>query len=181
MRNICVFCGSGNGKNPKFLEAAQAFGESLAHRKLGLIYGGSGRGLMGQVARASLAKGGKVVGVVPTFLKDKEPPMAGLTDLIEVSSMHQRKAKMADLSDSFVALPGGFGTMDELFEILTWRQLGLHSKPIGLLNVDGFFDPLIEFMMTQVSEGLVQAEHFRMIQTNSDIVQLLTELERTNP
>src|SRR5262245_12742237 len=142
MRRVCVFCGSSAGNRPEYADAARHLGAALARRGLGLVYGGGHVGLMGVVADAVLRAGGEVIGVIPQALVERELAQAGLTRLEVVDTMHQRKARMADLADAFVALPGGFGTCDELFEILTWSQLGLHARPVGLLNVAGFFDPL---------------------------------------
>jgi len=143
MHRICVFCGSKHGLRPAYAEAARRMGQALARRRLELVYGGGHIGLMGVVADAAMAAGGHVIGVIPQALVDKELAHRGLPDLQVVASMHERKARMAELSDAFVALPGGFGTLEELCEMLTWSQLGFHQKPCGLLNVDGFFDPLL--------------------------------------
>jgi len=143
MHRICVFCGSKHGLRPAYAEAARRMGQALARRRLELVYGGGHIGLMGVVAAAAMAAGGHVIGVLPQALVDKELAHRGLPDLQVVASMHERKARMAELSDAFVALPGGFGTLEELCEMLTWSQLGFHQKPCGLLNVDGFFDPLL--------------------------------------
>ncbi len=141
MRRVCVFCGSQTGDHPIYADAARQMGKLLAQRHLGLVYGGGNVGLMGVLADAALQAGGEVIGVIPGGLAERELAHAGLTELHVVPSMHARKVLMAEKADVFVALPGGYGTADELFEILTWRQLGLHAKPIGLLNVAGFFDP----------------------------------------
>jgi len=143
MHRICVFCGSKHGLRPAYAEAARRMGQALARRRLELVYGGGHIGLMGVVADAAMAAGGHVIGVIPQALVDKELAHRGLPDLQVVASMHERKARMAELSDAFVALPGGFGTLEELCEMLTWSQLGFHQKPCGLLIVDGFFDPLL--------------------------------------
>ena len=148
---VCVFCGSSPGRSPEYAAAARRLGSLLARRGVGLVYGGGNVGLMGIVADAVLAEGGEVVGVIPRALVDRELAHRGLTDLRVVGSMHERKALMAALSDAFVALPGGFGTLDELVEIITWRQLELHAKPIGLLDAAGFWDPfagLVEHLRT---------------------------------
>ena len=138
MKRICVFCGSSPAVDPLYTAAAEDLGRSLVSRDLGLVYGGSDRGLMGAIANSVLAAGGAVLGVIPRGLRSREIAHEGLTELFVVESMHERKQKMVDLSDAFVAMPGGFGTIDELAEVLTWRQLGLHAKPIGLLDVNGF-------------------------------------------
>ena len=155
MRYVCVFCGSSAGTRPAYIKAARALGTTLAARNLGLVYGGSKVGLMGAVADATLAAGGEAIGVIPEFLEAKEIAHTGLTHLHVVRSMHERKALMADLSDAFVALPGGYGTLEELLEILTWGQLGLHSKPIALLNIKGYYDPLLALFDHAVREGFL--------------------------
>jgi uncharacterized protein (TIGR00730 family) len=176
MRRICVFCGSKVGDRPVYAEAALRLGELLARRGLGLVYGAGNIGLMGVLADAALSRGGEVIGVIPRSLVDRELAHQGLTELYIVETMHQRKALMADLSDGFIALPGGFGTCDELFEILTWGQLGLHSKPVGLLNVDGFFDPLLAWLDHTVEEGFVKPIHRSALLTESDSARLLDRL-----
>jgi uncharacterized protein (TIGR00730 family) len=155
VRTVCVFCGSRPGARPEFLAAAEALGAELARRKLTLIYGGASVGLMGAVADAVLAGGGRAVGVLPVALQQRELGHPGLHELHLVNSMHERKALMAQRADAFVALPGGFGTFDELFEILTWGQLGLHNKPIGLLDVGGYFQPLLAMVRRGVEDGFI--------------------------
>jgi uncharacterized protein (TIGR00730 family) len=155
VRSVCVFCGSRPGARPEYLEAARSLGTQLARRGLTLVYGGANIGLMGAVADAVLAEGGRVVGVLPAVLKDKEIAHAGLTELHLVDSMHTRKAMMAERADAFIAMPGGVGTFEELFEITTWAQLGLHQKPVGLLNVADFYEPLLALMRRAVDEGFV--------------------------
>ncbi|MFO0679858.1 MAG: TIGR00730 family Rossman fold protein [Polyangiaceae bacterium] len=152
-RFVCVYCGSRDGARPSFLRSARAMGEALARRGLGLVYGGSRIGLMGAVADGALAAGGEVVGYLPEWLVDKEVAHGALTELHVVPSMHLRKAAMESRADAFVALPGGFGTYDELFEILTWGQVGLHAKPVGALDVDGYFGPLRALLRHTVDEG----------------------------
>ncbi|HEX8272573.1 MAG TPA: TIGR00730 family Rossman fold protein [Longimicrobiaceae bacterium] len=159
LRRMCVFCGSSPGVRPGYAAAARAMGGLLAERGIGLVYGGGRVGLMGMVADAALAAGGEVVGVIPEALVAREVGHAGLTELRVVGTMHQRKALMADLSDAFVALPGGFGTWEEYFEVLTWAQLGIHPKPCGLLNVEGYYDPFLAMMDRSVDEGFVKPEH----------------------
>ena len=176
MRRVCVFCGSQLGSKPAYLEAARRMGESLARRKLGLVYGGASVGLMGAVADAALAAGGEVIGVLPGPLQKKELAHAGLTRLHLVGSMHERKAKMASLADAFVALPGGLGTLEELAEVLTWAQLGLHRKPCALLDVDGYFAPLLTFLDRAVAERFVAPAHRAMILVDRDPKQLLDAL-----
>jgi uncharacterized protein (TIGR00730 family) len=152
---VCVFCGSRKGNRPEYLEGARALGGELARRGLTLVYGGANSGLMGAVADAALAEGGRVVGVLPEMMQLKERAHPGLTELHMVDSMHTRKALMAQRSDAFIALPGGVGTFEELLEITTWAQLGLHHKPIGLLNVADFYGPLLELMRRSVQEGFI--------------------------
>ncbi len=157
--NVCVFCGSSMGINPLYREAIRSFGKALVELNCTLVYGGGNIGLMGILADEVLAGGGRVIGVIPDFLMKKEVGHKGLTQLEIVNSMHERKKRMADLSDAFVALPGGWGTLDELAEILTWRQLKLIDKPIGLLNINSFFTPLTDQMNRMVEEGFLQKEH----------------------
>lgn len=159
MKSVCVFCGSNPGGDPLFLETAKALGAFLAREGLTVVYGGASVGLMGATANACLAAGGKVVGVLPDFLKKKELAHTGLTQLHVVPSMHERKALMAELSDGFVAMPGGMGTLEEFCEIVTWAQLGLHAKPCGLLNVAGFYDPLLALVRTMVENRFVRDAH----------------------
>ncbi|MDH3693493.1 MAG: TIGR00730 family Rossman fold protein [Gammaproteobacteria bacterium] len=163
MKRICVFCGSKEGKQPEYVEAARALGAEVAARGLGVVYGGAHVGLMGAVADGALERGGEVIGVIPTFLLEKELAHDGLTELREVSSMHERKAMMVNLSDGFISLPGGLGTFDETMEILTWAQLRIHEKPCGLLNVDGYYDRLIEFLDHASEQEFVSPAHRQMI------------------
>jgi len=158
-RRICVFCGSSRGDDPAFALAARAVGQAIAARGDQLVYGGGGIGLMGIVADTVLDAGGVVIGVIPAPLATREVAHASLTELIVVETMHERKAKMAELADAFLALPGGFGTFDELFEILTWAQLGIHRQPIGLLNVAGYFDPLLSLVEQAIERGFVAPSH----------------------
>ena len=159
MPRICVFSGSSDGRRPAYREAAAELGRTLVARGFDLVYGGAHVGLMGAVADATLAAGGEVIGVIPEALVTRELAHTGLTDIRVVSSMHERKALMADLSDGFIALPGGWGTFEELFEVLTWGQLGLHAKPCGLLNVEGYFDPLLVFLQHAFDEQFVRREY----------------------
>lgn len=163
MTRICVFCGSNPGRDPAYRAAAVALGEVLAARGIGLVYGGASVGLMAVVADTVLARGGEAVGVIPQMLVDKEIAHSGLTALHVVESMHARKAKMADLADGFVALPGGAGTLEELFEIWTWAQLGTHAKPVGVLDVNGFWSKLEAFLDHVVAEGFLRAGHRGML------------------
>src|SRR5262245_57540668 len=159
LRAVCVFCGSSMGTRPEYAAAARSLGAALAAKRLDLVYGAGNIGLMGVLADAALAGGGRVVGVIPRALVARELAHQGLSELHVVETMHQRKALMADKSDAFVALPGGYGTLDELFEILTWCQLGIHAKPIGLLNVDGFFEPLLGWIRHAAAEGFIRPQH----------------------
>ncbi|TXH27476.1 MAG: TIGR00730 family Rossman fold protein [Cyclobacteriaceae bacterium] len=158
--NICVFCGSGMGRNPIYADAARTLGRLMAQHQSTLIYGGGNIGLMGTVADAVMDGGGKVIGVIPDFLMQKEVGHKGLTQLEVVGSMHERKRRMADLADAFVALPGGWGTLDELAEILTWRQLGLVKAPVAILNTNHYFDTLLKQMEVMVTEGFLSAQNF---------------------
>ncbi|WP_409471688.1 TIGR00730 family Rossman fold protein [Streptomyces sp. HC307] len=159
MLHITVFCGASPGHHPVHLEAATAFGRLLVEADLGLVYGGASTGLMGALADAVLSNGGRAIGVMPHDLVRHEVAHAGLTQLHVVDSMHERKARMADLGDAFVALPGGFGTAEELFEILTWAQLGLHDKPCALLDTNGFYSPLLAFLRHAVNEGFIHQRY----------------------
>jgi hypothetical protein len=178
MQRLCVFCGSSSGGRVEYRAAAVRLGELLAARGIGLVFGGGHVGLMGVLADAVLRGGGEAVGVIPQALVDKELAHGGLTRLHVVGTMHQRKALMADLADGFAALPGGYGTADEFFEILTWAQLGLHGKPIGLLNVAGFFDPLLAWVERAVGEGFLRGEHRRLLVVAGDAEALLEKLLR---
>jgi uncharacterized protein (TIGR00730 family) len=155
MNYLCVFCGSNSGNKPAYELAAQAMGREIASRNLGLVYGGGRVGLMGKVADAVLAAGGEVIGVIPEFLATKEIAHSGLTELQIVSSMHERKALMANLADGFIALPGGYGTLEEFCEVLTWAQLGLHQKPLALLNIAGYYNSLLAFFDCALTEGFL--------------------------
>lgn len=181
MKRICVFCGSNPGKDPAYVEAARAFGGLLAERGIELVFGGGRVGLMGAVADAVLLGGGSVIGVIPQALAQKEIAHEDLTQLYVVDSMHERKATMAKLSDAFVALPGGFGTLEEFCEVLTWAQLGLHSKPCGLLEVSDFWKPLTQFFDRCVASGFVGAEERGLVLIESDPATLLVRLARFQP
>lgn len=176
LSSVCVFCGSSPGIHEGYTHAAQAMGAAIASRGLELVYGGGAVGLMGVVADAALAAGGKVTGVIPEALMAREIGHTGLTDLRVVGSMHERKAMMASLSDVFVAMPGGFGTFEEFFEVVTWSQLGLHAKPAGLLNVEGFYDPLITFLDRATEAGFIKPPHRTMVLDDEDPVRLLQRL-----
>lgn len=181
MTSVCVFCGSASGADPAYAAAARETGIELARRGLTLVYGGGRVGLMGEVATATMAAGGTVVGVIPHALSAKEIAFAGATELIVVESMHVRKALMAERADAFVALPGGFGTCDELFEILTWAQLRIHQKPVGLLNVAGFFTPLIAWLDHVVAAGLLKPKHRGLLIVSESIRDLLDRLAAFTP
>ena len=176
MRRVCVFCGSARGARPEYQEAAQAVGTLLAERGLGLVYGGGNVGLMGAVADAALAAGGEVTGVIPESLVGWEVAHTRLTELRVVGSMHERKALMADLSDAFLALPGGFGTFEEFCEVLTWSQLGIHAKPCGLLNVAGYYGPLLGLFDHAVREGFLRPQHRALVLEGADPACLLDAL-----
>lgn len=163
MKALCVYCGSNPGVRDVYAGAAEALGRTLAERGIGLVYGGAAKGLMGRLADAVLAAGGEAQGVIPHALMRKEIAHSGLTRLHVVNTMHERKAMMAELSDGFVALPGGFGTLEETIEIVTWGQLRFHAKPCGLLNVDGFFDHLLAYLDHAEAEGFLKPEHRRML------------------
>jgi uncharacterized protein (TIGR00730 family) len=181
LRRVCVFTGSSPGRRPSYRDAAADLGRVLAARGLGVVYGGARVGLMGVLADATLAAGGQVIGIIPDALVAKEVAHAGLSDLRVVESMHERKALMVELSDAFVALPGGFGTLDELFEMLTWAQLGLHGKPCGLLDVEGYFDHLLAFLEHCVGEGFVRREHAALVSVASSPAALLDKLAGPRP
>ncbi|HXB09519.1 MAG TPA: TIGR00730 family Rossman fold protein [Puia sp.] len=176
MKRITVFCGSSSGTDTVYEARAYETGALLARLGIGLVYGGARVGLMGAVADGALANGGEVIGVLPRFLSGKEIGHAGLTDLILVDTMHERKTKMHELSDGVIALPGGFGTMEELFEMLTWGQLGLHRKPVGILNVSGFYDELIDLLQTMVDKGFLKAENQQMLLFADTIEGLLVQM-----
>jgi uncharacterized protein (TIGR00730 family) len=180
---VCVFCGSSPGRDPAFGEAARATGRAIAAAGLGLVYGGGNVGLMGEVARAALEGGAEVIGVIPDALVAREIGAGELevTRLEVVGSMHERKALMNDLSDAFVALPGGLGTLEELFEVLTWAQLGLHAKPVGLLQVNGFFDPLLALIDHATAQGFVPGPRRRLMIVEHDPDVLLEALARHRP
>ncbi|MGL4618557.1 TIGR00730 family Rossman fold protein [Chroococcidiopsis sp.] len=181
MESICIFCGSSTGNRSIYQEAAQAMGEAIARRGLSLVYGGGNVGLMGMVADAALAAGGEVIGVIPKFLVDKEIAHNGLTQLHVVDSMHDRKALMTELADAFIALPGGYGTLEEFCEILTWAQLGLHQKPQGLLNVEGYYDPLLQLFDRAVTEDFLKSELRSLVLESSSSEYLLDLLANYQP
>ena len=181
MKSVAVYCGSSSGNQPLYTQQAQAMGQELATRGLTLVYGGGRVGLMGAVADATLGAGGRVVGVIPRFLADKELAHPGCTELHVVDTMHQRKLLMADLAEGFVALPGGFGTLEELFEVLTWGQLGLHGKPVGLLNAAGFYDPLLALLDHMVGQEFLRAENRQQVLQSTAVPALLDALSAYRP
>jgi hypothetical protein len=176
MRRVCVFCGSSVGTRPAYAAAARALGRALVARGSALVYGGGNVGLMGVVADAVLAAGGEVIGVIPRALMAREIGHAGVTSMHLVDSMHERKALMADRADAFVALPGGVGTFEELFEAITWTQLGVHAKPCGLLNVEGFYDDLLRFLDHAWAEGFIKPETRAIVKASADPLELLGQL-----
>ncbi|TDW95965.1 LOG family protein [Dinghuibacter silviterrae] len=176
MKRLAVFCGSSAGTDPVYLHQARLLGETLAGKKIGVVYGGASVGLMGAVADGALAAGGSVTGVIPAFLKTREIEHRGLTTLEVVENMHQRKQRIAELSDGAIALPGGFGTLEELFEVLTWGQLGLHQKPIGLLNTGGFYDDLLRWLDKAVSAGFLKKQNRETILVSEVVGGLLEKM-----
>lgn len=178
MKRVCVYCGSSLGNQPIYRDAAVTMGNVLASRGIGLVYGGGNVGLMGVIAETVLAAGGEVIGVIPQSLADREIAHVGVTDLRIVDSMHTRKAMMADLSDAFIAMPGGFGTFEEIFEAVTWTQLGVHRKPCGLLNTGGFYSPLAAFIDQAVTEGFIKAVHRAAIIVDDNPERLLESLAK---
>lgn len=181
MKRVCVFCGSNTGRRPLFEEASRELGRQLALREIDLVYGGGCVGLMGVLADEMLGAGRGVIGVIPRALAEREVAHLDLTELRVVRTMHERKSIMAELSDAFIALPGGFGTFEELFEIITWAQLGIHQKPIGVLNVDGYFDALVAMIATAVAEGFVRAEYRDLIVVAGSVDELMDRLTRHKP
>ncbi len=181
MKRIAVFCASSDGNIPVYKDTAYDLGKYLAANDFELVYGGSNVGLMGAVADGALQNNGKAIGVLPTFLKHKELAHIGLTTLIEVENMHERKMKMHELSDAVITLPGGYGTFEELFEMLTWAQLKLHFKPIGLLNVNGFYDPLVQMVQNMLSAGLLRPEYEQLLIVRNDITSLIAAMKAYKP
>ena len=179
IRNVCVFCGSRSGNDPRYAAAARELGQLLVERRYGLVYGGGRVGLMGEIATAVLDAGGEAVGVIPEALLQREVGHGALTRLEVVDSMHARKARMAELADGFIAMPGGFGTFEEWFEIITWGQLGIHAKPCVLLNVDGYFDPLLALVERGAREGFIRDEHrelFAVAATPSGVLDCIANM-----
>ncbi|HSB01007.1 MAG TPA: TIGR00730 family Rossman fold protein [Anaerolineales bacterium] len=181
MKRICVFCGSSPGRGPQYIQAAKLLGYALASKNLGLVYGGAKVGMMGRIAESVLEKGGEVIGVIPKGLVEREVAFTGLSDLRVVGSMHERKALMAELSDGFIALPGGLGTIEEFLEVVTWAQLGIHAKPCGLLNVEQYYNSLLDFLDHTVSEQFVEGEHRSMILVDENPERLLQKFETYQP
>jgi len=181
LQSICVFCGASTGANPIYREAAIAMGQALASNGIRLIYGGGAVGLMGVVADAAMAAGGEVIGIIPQSLKDSEIGHTGLPRLEVVDGMHARKARMAELSDAFIALPGGLGTLEELFEVWTWGQLGYHAKPLGLLDINQFYSKLSHFLDHIVEEGFVKSQYRDMLQRSDSPQALLRLLDEWQP
>lgn len=181
MKSITVFCASSPGFSPVYMDLAYLVGKTLAEKGIRLVYGGANVGLMGAVADGALEAGGEVTGVLPDFLRAKEIAHRGLTELIMVETMHERKTKMNELCDGVIALPGGYGTLEELFEMITWAQLGLHQKPIALLNVNGYYDHLVKLLQHMTGEGLLKAENQRMLLTGTDILQVLEQMRQYTP
>jgi uncharacterized protein (TIGR00730 family) len=181
LSSICVFCGSNAGADPAYREAAQAVGRGLAQRGVRVVYGGATVGMMGALADAARGAGGEVVGVIPQAIFDREIGHTGLDDLRVVGSMHERKALMAELSDAFIALPGGIGTLEELFEVYTWAQLGIHAKPLGLLDVAGYFQPLVAFLDHAVQERFLRPEMRSLLAVSDGLDDLLAALEASEP
>ena len=181
MHSVCVFCGSNPGTDPAYTEAARSLGRMLAEANVRLVFGGGHVGLMGVVSNAALEAGGDIVGVIPKFLVERELAHEGLTDLRIVGSMHERKAMMSDLSEGFIALPGGTGTLEEFFEVLTWAQLGEHQKPCGLLNVAGYFDPLLTVFDQMVAKGFLSPSNRDLVLVDSDTDGLLQKLDHYQP
>ena len=181
IRRICVFCGSNNGGNPVYIDTAQALGQLLAREGIGVVYGGGSVGLMGVLADSALQAGGEVIGVIPHALWAREVGHRGLTDLRIVETMHERKSMMADMADAFIALPGGLGTLEEIFEIWTWAQLGLHTKPVGFLDVEGYFEGLMTFLDRAVREQFVRPPHRKIAIVEKDAAALLRRFDSWTP
>ncbi len=181
MKSIVVFCGSSEGNDPDVLQAAYDLGKTLALNNLTLVYGAAKIGVMGKVALGALDHNGKVIGIIPDFLKLKEVFHTGLTELIVTENMHERKLSMHELSDGIITLPGGFGTLEELFEMITWAQLGLHQKPIGILNTNGFYDDLLKMLRKMVDLGFLKLENYNMLLVEDSIDRLLLKMDEYKP
>ena len=181
LNSICVFCGSSEGNDPLIIDAAEALGRSLVEKEITLVYGAAKIGIMGRVAQEVLDHHGAVIGIIPEFLKKKEVVHLGLTELITTTNMHDRKLKMQEVSDGFIAMPGGMGTLEELFEIITWLQLGLHTKPIGLLNVNGFYDDLLQLLETMVKRGFLSMKNYELLLVDTEVEGLLVKMQQFKP
>ncbi|TVP88213.1 MAG: TIGR00730 family Rossman fold protein [Alkalicoccus sp.] len=181
MKRLAVYSGSSRGKKPLYEEEARKLGKVLAEREIELVYGGGAVGMMGITANAALAEGGKVTGIMPKMLEEREIAHPMLTDLIIVNSMHERKSMMADTADAFLVLPGGAGTMEEFFEIFTWAQLGLHKKSIGILNIEEFYDPMLNMLDHMVYEGFLHESYLSMIQIGTDSARLIDNMQEYEP
>ena len=181
MKYISVFCGSSSGNESIYTQQAALLGHAIARRGYGIVYGGAHVGLMGAVANGALDEGGKVIGVIPEFLKKKELQHQGLSQIHVVETMHERKALMGELCDGVIALPGGYGTLEELFEMLTWAQLAIHKKPVGLLNIDGYYDPLIKMTETMIDKGFLKEEYRDLLLVSDDVDILLDKMEAFVP
>jgi uncharacterized protein (TIGR00730 family) len=181
MKRICVFCGSSPGARPEYVQAARQLGVILARRKIGLVFGGGRVGLMGQLAQAALENGGEVIGVIPRHLYEKKVAFTAISDLRVVETMHERKALMAGLADGFMALPGGLGTLEEIFEMMTWAQLGVHHKPCGLLNIGCYFTQLLAFLDQVSAQGFLDVAHRSMILTAEEPLELLRQFDSYLP
>jgi uncharacterized protein (TIGR00730 family) len=181
IKSVCVYCGSSNGVDPKFLEAATALGRLMGEAGLKLIYGGGRVGLMGRVADGVLAAGGSVVGIIPRHLHDREVAHPGVSELLIVETMHERKQLMAEQADAFVVLPGGYGTLDEMFEIITWRQLGLHDKPLVLADLFGYWAPLARLLDTIIDTGFAQPDCRQLYRTVTSVAEILPALDEAQP
>lgn len=181
MNSIVAFCGSSEGNNSEYVRQGYSLGEKLAEKEITLVYGGAKIGVMGAIARGALESDGKVIGVIPDFLKIREVFHTELTELIVTQDMHERKLKMHELSEGIIMLPGGYGTLEEFFEMLTWAQLGLHQYPIGILNTNGFYTELMNMLAKMVGQGFVKKENYDMILVNESIEGLLTQMENYQP
>ena len=181
MHSIVVFCGSSEGHDPDILSSAYALGQALGEQKITLVYGAAKIGVMGKVAQGALDYQGKVIGIIPDFLKLKEVYHTGLTELIVTENMHERKLKMHELSDGIITLPGGYGTLEELFEMITWAQLGLHQKPIGILNTNGFYDDLLKMIRKMVDQGFLKVENYEMLLVDDSVDGLIKQMENYKP
>ncbi|AWH74462.1 TIGR00730 family Rossman fold protein [Dokdonia sp. Dokd-P16] len=181
LTSLCVYCGSSAGTDPEIIKQATLIGKTLADRDITLVYGAAKIGIMGAVAQGALDHNGKVVGVIPEFLKIKEVVHTGLTELIVNETMHERKMELQERSDGFITLPGGFGTMEELFEVLTWSQLALHQKPVGMLNVNGFYDDLLSALRNMVDKGFLKQENYDILLVDTTVEGLLDQMENFKP